>query len=244
MWRNFDISTRMPSLASFALCCLCAVLAAPARAQESTDRVLLAEVMPALNGTPLGAVDVAQAPTPGTSLTIRRADVLRALAQAGMQETLKTAEIPKSVKVSREAITVSREELSAQAGEAVRNATAPCELRDVRYPSEVHIQAGPRQFRAEFTGLHSGSVNGAVFARSGAHETRIPVVASLSCPAPEISAGAQLVAIAQVGSVKATAPAEARQPGRVGEVIRITNRATGASLRARILDSRTVEVVP
>jgi flagella basal body P-ring formation protein FlgA len=47
-----------------------------------------------------------------------------------------------------------------------------------------------------------------------------------------------------VGHVKATAPAEARQPGRVGEIIRVTNRATGASLRARVLDARTVEVVP
>jgi flagella basal body P-ring formation protein FlgA len=72
----------------------------------------------------------------------------------------------------------------------------------------------------------------------------VPVIASLSCPPPEVAAGAQLIAVAQVGPVKATAPAEARQTGRVGEIIRITNRATGASLRARIINSRTVEIVP
>jgi flagella basal body P-ring formation protein FlgA len=44
--------------------------------------------------------------------------------------------------------------------------------------------------------------------------------------------------------VKATAPAEARQPGRRGDIIRITNRATGASLRGRIIDAHTVEVMP
>jgi flagella basal body P-ring formation protein FlgA len=103
---------------------------------------------------------------------------------------------------------------------------------------------GPRSFRAEFNGLHTGTVTGAVYVDSGGHSTRVPVIANLTCPPPEVSSGQQLLAIAVVGHVKATAPAEARQPGRVGEIIRITNRATGASLRARVLDSRTVEIVP
>jgi flagella basal body P-ring formation protein FlgA len=59
-----------------------------------------------------------------------------------------------------------------------------------------------------------------------------------------VNAGMQVTALAVVGHVTASAPAEARQPGRVGEVIRITNRATGTALRARVLDARTVEVVP
>jgi flagella basal body P-ring formation protein FlgA len=47
-----------------------------------------------------------------------------------------------------------------------------------------------------------------------------------------------------IGSVRASAPAEAKQPGRVGEIIRVTNRATGAALRARVIDAQTCEVVP
>lgn len=221
--------------------------AAEALGQEtaaSGERVLLQEVMPALVGTPVGAVDLAQAPAPGASLTIRRADVQRALAQAGLQESLKAKDIPKSVKISRESVRVTRDELSAQAHEAVRSATTPCELGDVRYPSDVKLSAGPRAYRAEFNGLRSGSLTGAVFISTGGRETRVPVIATLSCPPPEVAAGTQLIAIAQVGPVKATAPAEARQPGRVGEIIRITNRATGASLRARIVNARTVEVIP
>jgi hypothetical protein len=213
-------------------------------AAERSDRVLLEEVMPGLTGTPLGAVDVAQAPLPGNSLSVRRSDVQRALRQAGLASALKPGEIPKSVQISREAIALSREQLSAQADDAVRSATSPCELRDARYPSEVRVMGGPRSFRAEFNGLRSGTVTGAVYVDSGGRSTRVPVIANLTCPPPEVASGQQLLAIAVVGSVKATAPAEARQPGRVGEIIRITNRATGASLRGRVVDSRTVEIVP
>lgn len=221
--------------------------AASVHAQEvvaSSDRVLLHEVMPALAGTPVGAVDVAQAPAPGTTLTIHRADVQRALTQAGLRESLKAKDIPKSVKVSRQAVKLSRDELQAQAHEHVLAAVTPCDLGEVRYPSEVRVQAGPRTFRAEFNGLRSGSLTGAVFIEAGGRETRVPVIATLVCPPPEVKAGTQLLAVAQVGPVKATAPAEARQTGRVGEIIRITNRATGASLRGRIVNSRTVEIVP
>lgn len=221
--------------------------AASVQAQDvvaSRDRVLLQEVMPTLAGTPMGAVDVAQAPAPGSSMTVHRADVQRALAQAGLRESLKAKDIPKSVKVSREAVKLTRDELTALAQESILAAVTPCDLGEVRYPSEVRVQAGPRTFRAEFNALRSGSLTGAVFIEAGGRETRVPVIATLVCPPPEIKPGTQVTAIAQVGPVKATAPAEARQTGRIGEVIRITNRATGASLRARIVSSRTVEIVP
>jgi hypothetical protein len=220
---------------------------ASVHAQEvvaSNDRILLQEVMPALVGTPIGAVDVAQAPAPGSSTTVHRADVQRALTQAGLRESVKTKDIPKSVKVSREAVKLTRDELSAGAQESIVAAVTPCDLGEVRYPSDVRVQAGPRTFRAEFNGLRSGSLTGAVFIEAGGRETRVPVIATLVCPPPEIKPGTQVTAIAQVGPVKATAPAEARQAGRIGEIIRITNRATGASLRARIVSSRTVEIVP
>lgn len=238
----------MNSRSARSLCALALLLAAAGvRAQDavaSNDRILLQEVMPTFAGTPVGAVDVARAPAPGSSTTVHRADVQRALAQAGLRESVKAKDIPKSVKVSREAVRLTRDELSALAHESVVAAATPCDVGEVRYPSDVRVQAGPRTYRAEFNGLRTGSSTGAVFIEAGGRETRVPVIATLVCPPPEIKPGTQVIAIAQVGPVKATAPAEARQAGRIGEIIRITNRATGASLRARIVNARTVEVVP
>ncbi|MEY4577072.1 MAG: Chaperone for flagella basal body P-ring formation [Pseudomonadota bacterium] len=208
------------------------------------DRVLLAEVLPALIDTPLGAVDVAAAPLPGATMTVRRADVLRALSQAGLAGSLKSENIPKATRVTRQQVVVPREQLAAQAHNAVSDAVSPCELREARFPSDVRVNSGPREYRGEFTGLRTGSVTGAVFVTSGGRVTRVPVIASLSCPPPDITSGTQLTAIVIVGNVKASAPAEARQPGRVGDVIRIVNRATGASLHGRVIDSHTVEVMP
>lgn len=220
--------------------------AASVRAQEvgKIDRILLEEVIPSLAGTPLGAVEVAPAPPPGSSTTIHRADVERALSQAGLRESLKAKDIPKSVKVHREAVKLTRDDLLVQTHESLTAAVTPCDLGDVRYPSEVRIPSGPRAFRVEFNGLRSGSVTGAVYIETAGRETRVPVIASLVCPPPEVKPGTQLTAIAQVGPVKASAPAEARQSGRVGEIIRVTNRATGASLRGRIVNAHTVEIVP
>jgi hypothetical protein len=210
---------------------------------RAEDRVLLQEVMPELAGTPLGALDVAPAPMLGATLVVRKSDVQRALQQAGLND--KNLHIPRAVRVTRQVSNVSRDELAEQAHAALSQATAPCELRDARFPAEVRLADGPREFRAEFSnGLRNGSVTGAVVVESGGQSARIPVVVHLVCPPPEVTAGAQVTARAVVGQVTASTPAEARQPGRIGEVIRITSRATGASLRGRVLDAHTVEVVP
>jgi hypothetical protein len=214
--------------------------AAPARAE---DRVLLQEVMPELMDTPLGALDVAPAPALGATRVVYKSDVQRALLQAGL--SAKRLKIPRAVRVTRELNSVSREELADQARAALSLATAPCELRDARFPAEVQLTAGPREFHAEFSnGLRDGSVAGTVVVESGGQSARVPVVVHLVCPPPDVSPGTQVTARALVGQVTASASAEARQPGRIGEIIRITNRATGASLRARVVDAHTVDVVP
>ncbi|MET0388342.1 MAG: flagella basal body P-ring formation protein FlgA [Polyangiales bacterium] len=208
------------------------------------DRITLAEVMPALTDTPLGAVEVAAAPPAGTSLTVTRSDVLRALTQAGVESAVKATDIPKRTSIRRDAVALTREELTEHARDAIAEATAPCELREARYPSEVRVNAGPREYQAEFPSLRTGSVTGAVLVTSGGRVTRVPVITNLSCPPPEVRSGVQLTAVAVVGNVRASAPAEARQPGRRGDIIRIVNKATGANLRGRIIDAQTVEVVP
>ena len=216
-------------------------MAQPTRC-NAQERVLLQEVMPELKDTPLGNVDVAPAPAIGTSLVIRRSDILRALAQAGA--SAKGLTIPRAVRVNRDVVTLSREQLNTLAQASLLQAVAPCTLRDARFPAEVRVASGPREFHAEFNNLRDGQVSGVVFIDSAGGSARVPVIVTLHCPPPDISAGTQVTAVAVVGRVSARAPAEARQPGRVGEVIRITNRVTGANLRGRVVDARTVEVLP
>jgi hypothetical protein len=224
-------------------CLLLAAAAAAATPAAAQERVLLQEVMPELRDTPLGAIDVGPAPALGSSLVVRRSDIQRALAQAGARSS--ELKIPRSVKVSREVVSVDRHELGELARPALESAVAPCQLRDARLPEETRLARGEREYRAEFPGgLRQGQVTGALFVESAGQSTRVPVVAHLSCPPPEVSTGAQVTARVVVGAVVASAPAEARQPGRTGEIIRIVNRATGANLRGRVIDAQTVEVVP
>jgi hypothetical protein len=133
---------------------------------------------------------------------------------------------------------------------ALTAAAGACEVQTARISSDTKVIAGPRTIAAELpirsvvsraTTLH---VSGAIFVESGGQRVRVPVMASLACPAPDVSAGSQLTIFAKIGPVRASAPAEARQPGRIGEIIRVTNRATGAALRARILSPQMAEVVP
>jgi flagella basal body P-ring formation protein FlgA len=82
-----------------------------------------------------------------------------------------------------------------------------------------------------------------VIVTRGARTVRVPIMLRLTCPEPEISVGKLVKIIVRVGNVRVSTLGEARQIGRAGEIIRVTNRATAASLRARVIDAQTVEVV-
>lgn len=224
------------------------VVAAPSGLARADAQILVSEILPNLQGTELGAVAIAAAPIPGAAIVIRRSDVLRALDQAGFSG--ETLPIPRATRISREVVSLSKDALLQEALPALQEAAGACELHGARVSSDTKVIAGPRAIRAELP-LRSVSartttlsVTGAIFIDSGGQRVRVPVLASLSCPPPEINAGSQLTVFAKIGSVRASAPAEARQPGRVGEIIRVTNRVTGAALRVRILDAATGEVVP
>jgi hypothetical protein len=217
-------------------------------ASAEAQQILVAEILPNLAGTELGAVPIAAEPLPGGSITIRRGDVLRALDQAGFSG--KDLTIPKLTRISREVVSVSKEDLLDESMEALTAAAGACDLQTARISNDAKVIAGPRTIHAELpmrsvvsraTTLH---VSGAIFVESGGQRVRVPVMASLACPPPDVSAGTQLTVFAKIGTVRASAPAEARQPGRVGDIIRVTNRATGASLRVKILSSQMAEVVP
>jgi hypothetical protein len=210
---------------------------------QAQERVLLGEVMPELGDDPLAGVDIAPAPAPGSKLVVRRSDVLRALAQSGLDAH--GLNVPRAVTIKRDVTRLSRDQFAELADAPLREAIEPCELRSARYPIEIQLGGGPRTLRAEFSnGLRSGALSGAVVVESAGRSVRVPVMVTLVCPPPEVAFGAQLTAVAIVGHVQASAPAEARQAGRRGDIIRIINSATGANLRGRVVDAHTVEVVP
>jgi hypothetical protein len=224
------------------------MLLAAGSAQAQAQQILVAEILPSLAGTELGAVAIATAPLPGATLVVRRGDVLHALDRAGYSG--RDLAIPNATRISREVVSLPKETLLDEAMAALHEAAGTCELQHARISNDAKVVAGPRTIHAELplrnmstraTTLH---VTGSIYVDSGGQRVRVPVLASLLCPPPDVSAGSQLTIFAKIGSVRASAPAEARQPGRVGEIIRVTNRATGASLRAKIISPQSAEVVP
>lgn len=202
----------------------------------------LKEVLPELAGSELGELPVASAPPVGATLTLRRSEVLRALGSAGVSAD--GLAIPPSVHISRKVVRVSADELKDAAEAALREVADPCTVLQARLPKEVSVSDGPRSVRAELTpALRSGQVSATLVIDGGGRESRVAISASLKCPEPDITPGKQITLVAIVGHVTASAPGEARQGGRVGEIIRVTNRATNASLRARVIDAQTAEVV-
>ncbi len=206
------------------------------------DQVLVQEVMPELAGSELGIVPIAPAPPPGATLVIHRSDILRALARGGMQT--KGLSVPRMSRVERKLVTISRDQLREPARQAVQDAVAPCVVGEVHVQGDARISEGPRALRVEFPRVErSGSVSGAVVVSAGAYQARVPVSAMVTCPAPEVTSGKQVTLFAKVGNVKASAPGEAKQNGRTGDVIRVINSATGAALRGRVVDAQNVEVL-
>ena len=58
-----------------------------------------------------------------------------------------------------------------------------------------------------------------------------------------MSSGASLRLIVRIGNVVASAPGQASQNGRIGQVIRVRNLSTQRALMARIIDAENAEIV-
>lgn len=206
------------------------------------DQVLLQEVMPEYADSELGDLPVADAPALGTTLVVRRSDVLRALKRAGASTA--GIVVPVASRVSRKLVRLSAEVVLAAAEHALEEAAQPCTIVRAKIQDEVSVSDGPRSVRAELgRTVRSGAVGGAIIVQSAGREIRVPLTATLSCPEPDVSTGKQITIFAVFGNVTVSAPGEAKQNGRVGEVIRVQNRATGTALQARIVDQQSAEVV-
>lgn len=215
----------------------------PAPRVRADERIHLSEILPALQGTELGNVDLGAAPNPGVTRTITRADVLGALKREG-KETQGLA-IPRSTRISRELRLLGRQEATTLATQALSEALAPCEVTSVTLPEQIRVTAGRLTARADTAPRQPGatSSSSSIVFTSGTHETRVSVHARLSCPPPVISAGSRVTLVARSGAVRATAPGEARQAGAIGDVIRVTNTISNTQLTGRVLNAETVEVL-
>lgn len=228
--------------AAFALFALVRVAHADDIAVQG-ERVTLAMILPALEGTDLGALDLAPAPLPGESRVISASDVKAKLRESGRD--VRGLAIPRSVRVVRHAQTLGASELDELAKKALATRVAPCNVDQLSTLTPLTIAEGAFELEAEaLPRKTSGRTQAALTLRQGERTQRLSVQAVLSCPAPVILPGAQVKLIAVAGAVRVSAPGIANQPGRVGDEIRVTNQITKKSLKARVLDAQSAEVIP
>ncbi|MEM6960599.1 MAG: flagella basal body P-ring formation protein FlgA [Myxococcota bacterium] len=227
------------------LCCgvlFLIVLGTEHRSAAAQDRITLDEVIPALSGTELGALELGIAPPVGSSRIVRRSEVLAALRRA--DRNARGLAIPTATRIERQAQELNAERFAEMVQPSVQRAIQPCEVRAIHGPARLTIAASGLDIRAEAQPpRRSGSTGAVVVFRSNGREKRVPIRADVRCPPPIIEPGNRVQVVVQVGAVRATAPGEARQPGRVGEIIVVRTGPTNTQLQAKILDGQQVEVV-
>lgn len=218
-----------------------AVALGPRAVRADTGRVTLAEILPALAGTELGALDLGPAPAPGETRTIRRSDVLRALSAAGRDA--RGLALPRVARVHRDVRAVAGAEVDALLRPAIDAALGACRVRALDPPRDLRLGTGRPEIAAEVAPPRaSGRLAVPVRIVEGGRTLRIVVPADVECPPPVVAPGARVRIVVVVGAVRATAPGQALQAGRVGDEIQVTNLLSRARLSARVLDAGTVEV--
>lgn len=205
--------------------------------------VTLDEVIPALAGTELGRLELGPAPAPGSSRTVRASEVRAALRGAGRDA--RGLSIPAVTRVHRAARRVGATELDSLVAPALDAAVQPCRLSDLVLPGEVTVAPGEIAVSASAAApARSGRISARVVLSVGGRDTELHVQADATCPPPAVAPGDRVQIVVRTGNVRASAPGVATQPGRAGDVIRVTNRLTRGSLLARVRAPGLVEVEP
>lgn len=210
------------------------------------DQVVLAEVLPALVDTELGSLPLGPAPAPGGSRQVRRSEVIAALRRAGRSPA--GLAIPRSTIVRRGRVVLEREALEELLRSPLSRELGSCRLESMSVSGRVTLARRPSEVSVAVrlpssSQRGASSVGGMATLSDGHTSVRLPFRARVTCPPPVVAPGTRLWVEVRVGAVIARAQAEARQPGRLGEIIRVRNLATNAVLMARVLDTETAEVV-
>ncbi len=216
-------------------------LQAPTAAADEGD-ILLSEIVPLLAGSPAGDLVVAEAPPPGSERLVRRSEVLAALREAGLDA--RGIAIPRVTRIRRDPTILEGEDLQARAMPAIREALAPCEAQSVRLPRRVTLPPGEISIDVDArVPQRTGSASGVAVFSAGTVNRRLPFSARVTCPPPAVSPGSRIRLVVRIGNVTATAPGEANQAGRIGDIIRVRNLSTRRALRARVIDGHNAEVL-
>ncbi|MFK7988971.1 MAG: flagella basal body P-ring formation protein FlgA [Sandaracinaceae bacterium] len=229
------LRSRTRFMAGFALVSL---LSLPAAAQ---DEVRLAELIPALAETELGRLPITAAPPPGGRVVVRRSDVLAALRRA--DRPTGGLAIPARTVIRRDAQELDADALAELAAPSAAAVMAPCRVTSIEVHGTAAIPPGEGHVTVEGQAPRRGGATPMVLL-VGPRQLRVPAHARVECPAPVIAPGRHVRLEARYGNVVASMPGVARQPGRVGDVIRVTSGPTRRVLRARVRDANTLEVVP
>jgi hypothetical protein len=212
-------------------------------AASAQARITLAEILPVLSGSELGALPIADAPPPGATRVVRRADVVRALRESG--HTADGLDIPSVSRVTRAGEHLDEAALARMTLPAIELGMAPCAVSEVVIRSELDLAEGER--RIEVTRpdrLESGAIAFTVVIHAGGLTSRLSAQGRLVCPEPVVTPGSTVTARVRVGSVRVSAHGVCRQAGRVGDMVRVRIDETGSLVDGRVLDASTVEVVP
>jgi len=222
------------------LCAGSVLAAAPVACAQ--DRITLAEILPALAGSELGALDLAPAPPPGGVRVVSRAEVLRAISEAG--RSAEGLDIPRTARIAREGEHLDAEALTRLAGAAVAEAMGPCEVSGLAVRGEIDVPSGERTIEVDRPArLEGGAVAFTVRIGVGRFLGRVTGQAVLRCPEPVVTPGTGVTARVAIGAVRVSARGVCREAGRVGDVVRVRIEDTGGLVEARVIDGSTVEVV-
>jgi flagella basal body P-ring formation protein FlgA len=208
------------------------------------DRIRLAEVLPALEGEPLGALDLGPAPPPGGVRTLRRAEIESAIVRSHRSPS--GLAIPRESRIRRRAQRLASDTIAGLATAPITRTLAPCVPTRVDVSSAVEVGEGNVDVDvAEAPARPSaGAVALVLTVTAGGFTRRVPARVELTCPEPVVRSGARVSVIARIGTVRVTATGLARQDGRPGDRVRVRIERTGALVTARVLDAGNVEVCP
>jgi hypothetical protein len=229
-----------PVLLATLLSAAAVLVAAPVACAQ--DRITLAEILPALAGSELGALDLAPAPPPGGVRVLSRPEILRAIAEAG--RSAEGLDIPRTARIAREGEHLDAEALTRLAGPAVAEAMGPCEVSELAVRGEIDVPSGERSVEVDRPArLDGGAVAFSVRIGVGRFLGRVTGQAILRCPEPVVTPGTGVTARVAIGAVRVSARGVCREAGRVGDVVRVRIEDTGGLVEARVIDGSTVEVV-
>jgi hypothetical protein len=207
------------------------------------DRVRLAEILPALEGTEIGSIDLGPAPAPGASRTIRRAEILAAIGASGRSAA--GLDVPRQTRIERRAVTLTPAQIAERVREAVAASVAPCSVERIVVTTSATVGDGALTVHATPPARpDDGAAVVMLDLSTGALATHLPARVDLDCPDPVVHSGSSVTVVVRHGAVRASAPGVARGEGRVGDTVRVRVDSTGALVEGRVVDASTVEITP